>query len=204
MKLLMFRDGGTPRLGVGRDGAPDEIVDVRRGQRLGSVRSRDHPRRHRRRRGGARSSARPGVVSAGERGPHACGPDPAAAVRPAARERARDRSQLPEARRGDRTRLERRGRAADHLHEGDHHHRRAVRRHPHRPVGEHQDRLGGRAGRGHRTSRRQHQAPGRARPCLRLHGAQRRHRTRHPERLGRSVVQGEEPRRILPGAARGC
>lgn len=28
MKLLMFGDGGTPRLGVGRDGAPDEIVDV--------------------------------------------------------------------------------------------------------------------------------------------------------------------------------
>jgi 2-keto-4-pentenoate hydratase/2-oxohepta-3-ene-1,7-dioic acid hydratase in catechol pathway len=28
MKLLMFGDGGTPRLGVGRDGAPDEVVDV--------------------------------------------------------------------------------------------------------------------------------------------------------------------------------
>ncbi len=28
MKLLMFRDGGAPRLGVGRDGAPDEIIDV--------------------------------------------------------------------------------------------------------------------------------------------------------------------------------
>ena len=28
MKLLMFGDGGTPRLGVARDGAPDEIVDV--------------------------------------------------------------------------------------------------------------------------------------------------------------------------------
>jgi 2-keto-4-pentenoate hydratase/2-oxohepta-3-ene-1,7-dioic acid hydratase in catechol pathway len=28
MKLLMFRDGGTARLGVGSDGATDEIVDV--------------------------------------------------------------------------------------------------------------------------------------------------------------------------------
>ena len=28
MKLLMFRDGGAPRLGVGRDGATDEIIDV--------------------------------------------------------------------------------------------------------------------------------------------------------------------------------
>jgi 2-keto-4-pentenoate hydratase/2-oxohepta-3-ene-1,7-dioic acid hydratase in catechol pathway len=28
MKLLMFRDGGAPRLGVGRDGASDEIIDV--------------------------------------------------------------------------------------------------------------------------------------------------------------------------------
>jgi 2-keto-4-pentenoate hydratase/2-oxohepta-3-ene-1,7-dioic acid hydratase in catechol pathway len=28
MKLLMFRDGGAARLGVGRDGATDEIVDV--------------------------------------------------------------------------------------------------------------------------------------------------------------------------------
>jgi 2-keto-4-pentenoate hydratase/2-oxohepta-3-ene-1,7-dioic acid hydratase in catechol pathway len=28
MKLLMFRDGAAPRLGVGRDGAADEIVDV--------------------------------------------------------------------------------------------------------------------------------------------------------------------------------
>jgi 2-keto-4-pentenoate hydratase/2-oxohepta-3-ene-1,7-dioic acid hydratase in catechol pathway len=28
MKLLMFRDGGAARLGVGRDGATDEIIDV--------------------------------------------------------------------------------------------------------------------------------------------------------------------------------
>jgi len=28
MKLLMFRDGEAARLGVGRDGATDEIVDV--------------------------------------------------------------------------------------------------------------------------------------------------------------------------------
>ena len=28
MKLLMFHDGGAPRLGVGRDGASDEIIDV--------------------------------------------------------------------------------------------------------------------------------------------------------------------------------
>src|SRR6202035_4025942 len=28
MKLLMFRDGAAPRLGVSRDGAADEIVDV--------------------------------------------------------------------------------------------------------------------------------------------------------------------------------
>jgi len=28
MKLLMFKEGGERRLGVGRDGAPDEIVDV--------------------------------------------------------------------------------------------------------------------------------------------------------------------------------
>jgi 2-keto-4-pentenoate hydratase/2-oxohepta-3-ene-1,7-dioic acid hydratase in catechol pathway len=28
MKLLMFRDGGAPRLGVGRDSATDEIIDV--------------------------------------------------------------------------------------------------------------------------------------------------------------------------------
>jgi 2-keto-4-pentenoate hydratase/2-oxohepta-3-ene-1,7-dioic acid hydratase in catechol pathway len=28
MKLLMFRDGAAPRLGVGRDGAADEVVDV--------------------------------------------------------------------------------------------------------------------------------------------------------------------------------
>jgi 2-keto-4-pentenoate hydratase/2-oxohepta-3-ene-1,7-dioic acid hydratase in catechol pathway len=28
MKLLMFRDGGAPRLGVGRDGATDEIIDI--------------------------------------------------------------------------------------------------------------------------------------------------------------------------------
>jgi 2-keto-4-pentenoate hydratase/2-oxohepta-3-ene-1,7-dioic acid hydratase in catechol pathway len=28
MKLLMFREGAVSRLGVGRDGAPDEIVDV--------------------------------------------------------------------------------------------------------------------------------------------------------------------------------
>ena len=28
MKLLMFRDGDAARLGVGRDGVPDEIVDV--------------------------------------------------------------------------------------------------------------------------------------------------------------------------------
>ena len=28
MKLLMFRDGEAARLGVGRDGGTDEIVDV--------------------------------------------------------------------------------------------------------------------------------------------------------------------------------
>ncbi len=37
-----------------------------------------------------------------------------------------------------------------------------------------------------------------AQPHLRLHGAQRCDRPRYPEWLGRPVVQGQEPRRILP------
>ena len=37
MKLLMFGDGGTPRLGVGRDGAADEIVDVAAANGAGSA-----------------------------------------------------------------------------------------------------------------------------------------------------------------------
>ena len=51
-------------------------------------------------------------------------------------------------------------------------------------------------------ARREHQ---RARDALaarlRLHRAQRRHRARHPERLGRPVLQGQEPGSIVPDRA---
>ena len=58
MKLLMFGDGDAPRLGVGRDGVPDEIVDVAAAANgSGPAPASDDHGCDRRRRGGARAAA---------------------------------------------------------------------------------------------------------------------------------------------------